>query len=77
MSIPEEIKISLLCLFCNAPLEGENGKEFSSGDMIKCLQCNELNDYDSIIELAKEKGIKELEKHVQNDLKKRFGNILK
>ena len=77
MNIPEEIKISLLCLFCNAPLEDENKKDHSSGDMIKCFQCKEMNDYDSVVEVAKEKGMKELKKHVEDDLKKRLGNILK
>jgi hypothetical protein len=77
MTIPEQIKITLLCLFCGAPLEGPDDAEYSSGDLIKCNKCEELNDYDSVIEVAKEKGIKQMSEHVENHLKKELGKFFK
>lgn len=36
--------VELKCLFCDCVLEGESKKEFSSGDMLECQNCHELND---------------------------------
>ena len=77
MGIPEHIQITLLCLFCGAPLEGSEDAEYASGDMIKCNKCEELNDYDSVIEVAKEKGIKQLSADVEEHIKKEFGKLFK
>jgi hypothetical protein len=74
MNIPEQIKISCMRLFCGAPLEGPDGVKYSSGDLIKCQQCGEGNDFDSVVEVAKEKGMKQLKdellKSLKNTLKK-------
>lgn len=77
MGIPEQIQITLLCLFCGAPLEGPEDAEYASGDMIKCNNCEELNDYDSVIEVAKEKGIEQLSADVEEHFKKELGKIFK
>ena len=77
MGIPEQIQITLLCLFCGAPLEGPDDAEYSSGDLIKCNKCEELNDYDSVIEVAKEKGIEQLSGHVEDHIKKELGKFFK
>ena len=66
----ETYTITLLCVFCNAPLEDEEGKEYHSGDLIKCQQCGEENDYDSVLEIAKEKGMAEIEEDVTKELMK-------
>lgn len=42
--------IELKCLFCDCHLEGDSDQEFSSGDLIKCQNCSELNDYDSLLD---------------------------
>jgi hypothetical protein len=48
----EEIKIvSLACLFCGEKLKITTKSDPESGDMIKCQSCNELNDYDALVEL--------------------------
>lgn len=48
--------VNLNCLFCDCPLEHDSEKELSSGDMLKCQNCEELNDYDALIDVAAEKG---------------------
>jgi len=72
-----ERKITLVCLFCGSPLQGAEDAEYASGDMIKCNECGEFNDYDSVIEVAKEKGIAEISEEVQRQLKREFGNLFK
>jgi ASC-1-like (ASCH) protein len=67
-----KFKITLLCLFCHSALQGDKNAEFESGDMIKCVSCGELNDYDSVIEVAKEKGIEKVKSQVEAELKKLF-----
>ena len=65
-------QITLLCLFCHSELQADENAEFESGDMIKCVSCGELNDYDSVIEVAKEKGIEKVKSQVEAELKKLF-----
>jgi hypothetical protein len=48
--------ISLKCLFCDCPLEGDTNKEYSSGDMLKCQNCEELNDYDALMDVVADEG---------------------
>ena len=76
MTIPEEVRVTLVCLFCGAPLEGPEDAEYTSGDLIECSKCKEHNDYDSVMEVAKEKGVEQLsgaaEDHIKNELKNIF-----
>lgn len=72
-----EFKITALCLFCQAPLEADESAELESGDMIKCNSCGELNDYDSVIEVAKEKGVEKVKSEVEAELKKTMGKLFK
>jgi hypothetical protein len=76
MDIPN-IQVALVCLFCNAPLQGPEETKFSSGDLIKCTQCGELNDFDSVLEVAKEKGLEQAENVIKEQLQKEFKNIFK
>ena len=73
----EPIHIALVCLFCGAELKGPENASYSSGDLIKCQGCGEHNDYDSVIEVAKEKGVAQvkhdLEDHLKNEIKSIFG----
>jgi len=68
--------VELVCLFCRAPLQGKEGATYASGDLIKCMECGEDNDYDSLLNVAKEKGVgrvkKEAEKQIKDELKKLF-----
>jgi hypothetical protein len=70
-----EFKITCLCLFCQAPLVSEEDAVFKSGDLIKCKLCGEGNDYDSVIKLAKEKGIEKVTSDLKANLKKTFKNF--
>jgi len=54
----ENFTIEVLCLFCHSTLTADEDMEFESGDLIKCNSCGEMNDYDSVVEVAKEKAEK-------------------
>ena len=69
--------IEVKCLFCEATLQKEDDIEYKSGDLIKCPNCGEMNDYDAVIEVAKDKGIKKVKAEVTKDLEKKFKNMFK
>ncbi len=69
--------VALKCLFCQSPIEAPEDSEFSSGDFIKCHACGEENDFDSVIEVAKEEGISEVTVEVQNQLAKTLKRLFK
>ncbi len=69
----ENFTITLNCIFCDSPLQREDNQEFQSGDMIKCSNCEQENDYDSLIEIAKEQ-VMEL---VKNEVESKFKNMFK
>ncbi|MFV8980676.1 hypothetical protein [Serratia fonticola] len=64
--------ISLKCLFCGSVLQGPSDSEFQSGDLIKCSNCGEENDFDSLMEVAKEEGLEMAKNHVNDMFKKLF-----
>ncbi|HDM8429155.1 TPA: hypothetical protein U5E40_004384 [Yersinia enterocolitica] len=64
--------ISLRCLFCQSALEGPEDAEYQSGDLIKCAACGEKNDFDSVMEVAKEEGLELAKSHVDKMLKGLF-----
>lgn len=66
----ENYSITLTCLFCDSPLQKEEDQEFQSGDLIKCKNCGQDNDYDSLIAIAKEKGIELVKSDVHDEIKK-------
>jgi len=67
----EQFSITLTCLFCDAPLQGEE-KEFQSGDLIKCSNCNEVNDYDSLRDIAIDKGTELAKNEAMKEITKMF-----
>lgn len=67
--------IALTCLFCDAPLTKKDNEEFHSGDLIKCQNCGEENDYESVLEIAKEQGIYKVKNEVLEELKKSFSGL--
>lgn len=73
----EEFTVEAICLFCNATLTAEENRELKSGDLIKCDSCGELNDYDSIIEVAKEKGLEKVNSDVKAESKKSIKGLFK
>jgi hypothetical protein len=72
----KQFKVSLKCLFCDCELQGNTEKEFSSGDMLECQECGELNDYDALIDVAVDEGkeiaAKYAKEEIQKMLKKAF-----
>ena len=76
MDIPD-FTVSLKCLFCGGALEGPEDAEYQSGDLIKCTKCGEENDYDSVLEIAKEEGAGQVKDMVEDELQKQFKGLLK
>ena len=73
----ESFTVHLKCLFCDSPLEGKKDKEYSAGDMLECQNCHELNDYDSLLEIAKEEGTGLVKDQLEKELQKTLGNMFK
>jgi len=73
----KSFEISLKCLFCDLPLKADSEKEFDSGDMIECLECHELNDYDSVKEIAIEDGIEQVTEYAEKELDKSLEKLFK
>lgn len=69
--------ISLKCLFCGCELKGDPEKQYASGDMIKCTQCEEMNDYNSLQEVALEKGKGEVFQHTKGEISKMLKKTFK
>jgi len=65
--------VSLKCLFCDCGLEGDTNKEYSSGDMLKCQNCDELNDYDALMDIAAGEGESLVANYANSEIK----NMLK
>lgn len=76
MDIPE-LTVTLKCLFCGSALEGPEDAEYNSGDLIKCTKCGEGNDYESVLEVAKEEGMARMKDVVQVQLQKEFKGLFK
>ena len=72
-----QFSVTVVCLFCGSPLQEEEGKEFESGDMIKCSNCGELNDYDSVVDVAVEKGTEIVADEVMAEVSKTLGKAFK
>ncbi len=66
------LKIELQCLFCDSALTGKDDAKFESGDLIKCAECGEENDFDSVLEIAKQKGLLQMKEQVLESIKKAF-----
>lgn len=72
-----EFQITLGCLFCGCDLKGDSERQYESGDMIKCQECGELNDYDSLVEVAREEGRASAVNYVNNEISKMLKGIFK
>jgi len=62
--------VELKCLFCDCVLEGDIEKEYMSGDMLGCKHCGELNDYDSLMDVAADEGKALVAEHIESEMKK-------
>jgi hypothetical protein len=74
----EKTTVKMQCVFCFAsdfevPYKGYTPH---SGEMIRCANCGRLNDYDSLVRIAKRKGKEWAEKQanefIENGMKKIF-----
>ena len=76
MDIPD-MRIEICCLFCEAVLMVDKERQYNSGDLLKCTECGELNDYDSLLAVAGEKGIELVKKMAERQLQDQFKNLFK
>ncbi len=70
-------QISLKCLFCDCELKGNTEKEYASGDMIKCQECGEQNDYDALMDVAIDEGKESAIKYAKDEIAKMLKNTFK
>jgi hypothetical protein len=70
-------EISLKCLFCDCDLKGNAEKEYVSGDMIKCQECEEQNDYDALLGVAVEEGKESVLEHAKDEISKMLKKAFK
>lgn len=74
----DPIQIQLTCLFCDAVLGGKPGDDKpKSGDLITCPACGQGNDFDSVMEVAKEKGVAQMKDAVKSQLADEFKKLFK
>lgn len=73
----KQFSISLKCLFCDCELQADIEKEFASGDMLKCQECDELNDYDALIDVASDEGKALAESYAKREIEKMFKKSFK
>lgn len=69
--------IPLNCLFCGSALKGSLDKEYASGDMIKCQECGEQNDYDSLMDVAIDDGKNVVGEFAKGEIGKMLKDIFK
>jgi hypothetical protein len=77
MKAPQDITVPWVCLFCGEQLLIEEGVAHASGDLMNCRACGEANDVDSVIEVAREKGLKLMTEAVKESLKHEFKDLFK
>ena len=75
----EPIHVALRCLFCDAAFTDKDveKKEPESGDLITCAVCGQGNDYDSVLEVAKEKGAAEMKEILKKKFAEEFKKLFK
>ena len=69
--------INLKFFFCDSSLKGPEEQEYRSGDMIRCSECGELNDYDSLLDVAKEEAVSVVTKDTQKELDRTIKKLFK
>lgn len=75
----KSVKISLKCIFCgskefNVPYKGYEPK---SGEQIKCANCGRTNDYDSLRNLANDRGLEKAREFAEQEVKKMLKRVFK
>ena len=69
-------QIKLECIFCGSnfevPYQGYQPKE---NENLKCANCNQLNIYEDLLKIAKEKGINEVKGDIEKKLKTMFKKL--
>jgi len=73
----DPIEVQLTCLFCDAVLTGKTDIKPVSGDLITCPACGKGNDYDSVLEVAKQKGLEKMKGKINKKVAEEFSKMFK
>lgn len=76
----KEFFISFKCFFCGSDLKRASTNEqneHKSGDMLKCQECGELNDYDSLKDVAIEEGKAAFASYAKGEISNMLKDIFK
>jgi hypothetical protein len=57
--------------------EDVNGQFILARCLIECTACGEHNDYDSLLQVAKEKGVEHIKKAVEEHIRHEFKDLFK
>ena len=72
----DTIQVEVTCLFCDSPIRTSDTEEYKSGDVVKCEECGEGNDFDSLLDVAKErlfqKGANAVNQQIESAMKNLF-----
>ena len=53
-----------ICLFCGSVLQATDEEKPESGGLIHCNQCGQDNDHDSVMEIASDKVMEQLNEDI-------------
>ena len=72
-----EDRIKMFCLFCKSDQFELLKEDYqpSCGEMVKCANCGKLNDYTSMLKIAKEKAVELVEDEVKKKIKDTMKNF--
>ena len=73
----EKYTIKMKCLFCKSEEFELSEKDYqpSYGEMIRCANCGKFNDYESMCNVAKEKGFEIVKDEAEKLIKDTFKNF--
>lgn len=77
MNNEPDFYISLVCLFCDSPMNKDLRTKLSAGDQFECESCGESNDLNSVLDAAKEKGMEKAKADAIMQLKAHIPDMFK
>ena len=71
------IKVPLQCVFCKSNLTYNTENPYKYGDIIKCQNCGKMNDFNSVMKIAINKGKEKIKDEAINFVKKELQKTFK
>ncbi len=74
----KKYKVNLQCIFCGSKdFEYDINNLPKDGDMIKCSNCGQLNDYSAIRNVAVNKKLEEIKKEFHSEVQNKYNKMIK